>query len=377
MAFLNHPLTLLSHLDIIKLSQYGIFLIYFLFVKEVLSCSFLQSAANMNAIIYQVKSFNKHFAILVKKEKHNRFFVFCDFVYSMIRFGASASDYFDLEFYNKTASLKKQFVCWKLKRKFMKIVNDYDLEKADIFGNKVLFFKYFHKYIGRDWIDTATCSYEDFCAFVKKHPSFLIKPYNLSQGKGIRRESVDVNTQDLPALFEEYKKEKIILEEFIVQHSEVNRLYPKSVNTARIAALNDHGNLIIIGSCLRCGGCNSMVDNFSSGGFAAAIDPETGVIVSDGCNLHHDKVIKHPDTNVLFHGFKIPYWQEAIEMIKEVSQMVEGTNYIGWDVAFTEKGPVLVEGNYEGMFHAIQQADGKGLKQKLLKIIDDFVAKEK
>jgi len=192
----------------------------------------------------------------------------------------------------------------------------------------------------------------------------------MSQGKGIKKETVD-DSQDLQLIFENYKNEKMLLEELIIQHPRLNDLYPGSVNTARIAAVNCKGELVILGTCLRLGSGGSVTDNFSAGGLSATIDKETGIITSDGYNHLHDTIEKHPDTNETFRGFEIPFWQEAIAMIKEASTIVEGVNYIGWDVAFTEKGPVLVEGNFEGMFHAIQ-SNNNYLKKDVLKILNIF-----
>mgnify|MGYP000795309594 FL=1 len=45
-------------------------------------------------------------------------------------------------------------------------------------------------------------------------------------------------------------------------------------------------------------------------------------------------------------GFQIPLFDQALELCRTASRRVEAhLKYIGWDVAITPDGPVLVEGN--------------------------------
>jgi hypothetical protein len=53
----------------------------------------------------------------------------------------------------------------------------------------------------------------------------------------------------------------------------------------------------------------------------------------------------HPETGKTIQGFKIPYWEEMIELVEKASKVVSEVGYIGWDVAITPNGPILIEGN--------------------------------
>ena len=53
----------------------------------------------------------------------------------------------------------------------------------------------------------------------------------------------------------------------------------------------------------------------------------------------------HPYTGNPIQGFQFPYWEEAMDMVKQAAGKIEGMAYIGWDVAFTPDGPKIVEGN--------------------------------
>lgn len=56
-------------------------------------------------------------------------------------------------------------------------------------------------------------------------------------------------------------------------------------------------------------------------------------------------VLKHPDTHEDFDTLLLPDWSDAIDIVKTAHSHLNGYIFIGWDVAFTPNGPVLIEGN--------------------------------
>ena len=85
------------------------------------------------------------------------------------------------------------------------------------------------------------------------------------------------------------------------------------------------------------------VDNFTDGGMVVGVDLEKGEIVTDGVTIDGTVFTHHPETNTKFRGFKIPYFKETLEMVQEAGKTISG--YVGWDIAITENGPVLIEAN--------------------------------
>lgn len=53
----------------------------------------------------------------------------------------------------------------------------------------------------------------------------------------------------------------------------------------------------------------------------------------------------HPDTGAQITGEKIEGWQDMVNLCIEAHACLEHLPFVGWDVAMTEKGAVLVEGN--------------------------------
>lgn len=320
----------------------------------------------MDAIKIQLKSFNEGYQMLAANgDKRNKLWLFIDYLICALRYGSSASDYFDFEFYDKRHHVRKEFFCYKLKRKLFRTVQDYS--KRDIYDNKIKFFEAFEPFIGREWLYTPDANLAAFEAFSKRHPVVIAKPYNASGGVGVRK--LQLEGENLPVLFEQLKAENILLEEVISQHPTLNEIFDKSLNTLRIATVMVNGEMKILAAVFRCGSGNAATDNIGSGGMAVKVEPETGILISDARGHGKKRFIRHPDTGVMFHGFRIPNWDKVLSMLEKATRTVPGVGYTGWDVAVRENDAVLVEGNFEGMIHLLQRPANQGIRKDVEKIL--------
>lgn len=93
-------------------------------------------------------------------------------------------------------------------------------------------------------------------------------------------------------------------------------------------------------------------DNFSmgtTGNLIAYGDPETGVLEAavtlSPCGSGLCRLDRHPVTGKPFKGFRIPYWSEAMELVKRAQACFADLPTLGWDVAITDDGPKLLEAN--------------------------------
>jgi len=44
-------------------------------------------------------------------------------------------------------------------------------------------------------------------------------------------------------------------------------------------------------------------------------------------------------------GMQIPHWDKVVNMVMEAAKIPEDMRYIGWDIAITDEGCELIEGN--------------------------------
>ncbi len=308
-----------------------------------------------------------------KKTKKSRLAIFNDMRKCALKYGAGYMDYDLFEMYNLTDAERDTYITRGRNNDLIKKYNN--PEYAYIFANKVEFNKTFNKFIKRDYLKVRGSSKEDILNFITKHKVFMAKPVDGTCGKGI--EKLSIENQDLEELYTYLTnpEHNFLLEEVLTQCDEVSQIHPESINTVRIVTILDNKDIPhIICAYFRIGN-GKYVDNFNSGGMAAPVDEKTGIVKDLAIDKNKNLYERHPETNALIKGFKFPFWDEALAMVKEASLVEKHIRYVGWDVCFTPDGPVLVEGNdYPG--HDIYQLpehthDKKGIWPKFTQAFED------
>ena len=249
-----------------------------------------------------------------------------------------------------------------------KFNNKNDLDK---FKNKVKFDTIFKDYIKRDFISTKDLTLEKLTEFIKDKDKIVYKPLDLALGEGFTIIDCSNSAKDI---FKVIKGKKDgIIEDYIIQHPDLEKISP-SVNTLRIVIFNTGKECKFLTACLRMG-VNKMVDNFCAGGIAAGIDIKTGKINTTGIDKKKNRYKEHPISKVKLEGFKIPYWKEALKLVEQCYNLVPTVRYIGFDVAITKEGPIIVEGNASLPDYMIMQSvseEKRGLKDEFDDILEKY-----
>ena len=327
------------------------------------------------------ENFSREFASQkpLNHTKTNLNVYFCDHVLFSGKQGASYNDYFDFEFYRKSLALRDKFITQRQRRQIRIICNDYN--SLMFTKNKFIANKVFADFLHRDWLDTPNCTFEEFKAFVGKHPRFFSKVFNGSLGKGAAIISVNPN-ENLANLFENLKSRNRLLEEIINQHEDIAAFCPDTVNTIRIFTFLDIHNVVhILTTVGRFGRIGGFVDNVHvGGGYFVAIDSKTGIITSDGLTREHERVPKHADTGKIFKGFQYPCWDKVIALVKKLVKRIPQQHHIGWDIAVNNKGEaIFIEGNARPDIGFQQAPDDTGrlhLYTSLLEEIKNYNAEQ-
>jgi hypothetical protein len=109
---------------------------------------------------------------------------------------------------------------------------------------------------------------------------------------------------------------------------------------------------------------HNPADNFwRAGNMLGAIDIADGRIIRvvRGTGLDQRLNEPHPDTGRPIVGTRIPAWRTLIKMVRQASGVFAGIRTQSWDVALTNRGPVLLEVNFGGDLNLAQLAFGKGV----------------
>lgn len=278
-----------------------------------------------------------------KKTGKNKIAIFFDIINCAIRYGAGYYDYDIFAFYNMDHEHRKTFVTRVKNKKIISIMNDDTY--SDIYDSKNKFNKRFDKYLKRDWIDMTEAKFEDFKKFVEGKEYIFAKPNNGSSGNGIEKLRVS-DYKDIKELYNYIKEKNFgVIEEVIIQHKDLQRLYPSAINSYRIVTIVIDGKPQCAYAVCKMGTGGHFVDNSSNGGIFAPIDLENETIADVALSEHGEIFKKHPDTGIDLVGYKLPYVKEALELCYNAALEIEQIKFAGWDIAITESGPVIVEGN--------------------------------
>lgn len=204
------------------------------------------------------------------------------------------------------------------------------------------------------WVETGELrSYENLLADRSLRVDAVCKPADGIMGSDVfllKIEDGRLFIGGAEASAEDFRrklKTRHILQDRISQHAALSRLYGLAINTLRLVTYNQDGAVSLFSAGFRVGTGGAHTDNWSAGGILLAIDPQSGRVQGEGYMkpAFGLRVACHPDSGIQFDGFEVPDFQKAADLVCGFHTYLPGIHSIGWDVAITPEGPVVVEGN--------------------------------
>lgn len=222
-------------------------------------------------------------------------------------------------------------------------------------------------------LDNKVKSYEDIISEIKKRGYAFIKPNNMGKGSGVLRftyeqgkfyvDEKEVAEDELLALLK--KRNDYHICEGIKQSKYLNKLYDKTTNTIRMVTLRnpDTNEFEIYSAVQRIGTKETIpVDNGSRGGLTAKIDIDTGVLTSAKCIQRTVDYDRHPDSNNLIKGVKIPKWDSIKKEMLELANKFPYLYFVAWDILLTDEGICIIEANTSSGVNILQLWGGERKK---------------
>lgn len=301
--------------------------------------------------------FKNELKALSAKENVSSSVLFARFLYCFLRTGCGYSDFLNYKLYHKTNSELDEYVTIKHQDKFYEIVSP--AAYKTFFTVKPNFLKNFSKYIDRDYfVDGEKAELEKF---LKNNPEFMLKPFDGLGGHGVKKMTAD-EVASLDGFYKMLQDERLFVEGYVKQNSEINKLCSASVNTIRVMTFGYNGKSTILYAAMRIGNGVNHCDNFHQGGMGCSLDIETGKLYGNAVDKDLNVFESHPVSGVKFDGFQIPNWEKAKQMVLEAALVHDKIHVVGWDVAITEDGATFIEGNRRPGFDLVQVLSEKGRK---------------
>ena len=316
----------------------------------------------MDDLITYISEENK-----VKKAK-----VYFDFFLNAATRGIGYVDYLKGNYINLSNEEKKNYLTKRNYVRLVKYLNKRGYQM--IFHDKIVFNRIFKDYIGRDFTDIREVGYKGFKKFVTGKENVFAKKHNSFGGDGVKK--VNIAGEDLKVLFNQlYNNKQYLIEDTLIQNEYLDWINPKAVNNVRLVTLLKDGEVYVVFKTLRINAGSEEV--ISCHDIYMTLDDEGNVlgnVVDDECNIYK----KHPVTGFKFKGAKIPHMDKALELVKSAAKLIPEMRWIGWDVAITEDGAAIIEGNnYPSFglhqFYLLNDGEEIGKYKKIKEILKDEI----
>jgi len=190
----------------------------------------------------------------------------------------------------------------------------------------------------------------------------IVKPAAANSGDGIHVLSFDAGTYvddegvswtwtgltDALARKSERSGHAIIVQPFIRNAPSWQRFTSGGLATVRLLTGRfPNGHVECLRATLRMPADNAVIDNFSQGNLASAIDLDTGHLgtaVSKYPVTRGHAFTNHPDTEARIAGTVMPEWTDIVEQALHLNENLE-VPVLGLDVTLSDRGVQVVEAN--------------------------------
>lgn len=295
-----------------------------------------------------------------------------ELLFARIGYGFHPEECVCYELIGKPASVRDTFISSKDCVTAIFRMNDYS--EMQVFNNKGKTYQRFGSYYQRDAVYLANdLDYRKFLEFIKKHPVFVKKAVYEAMGRSVELLDVAACGHTEKQLFDSLISHgPHILEEQVFQSEYTKKLNSSSVNTIRCITFNTKHGLIAPYFFMKVGRAGSFVDNGGAGGILVGIDGQTGRLDTDGFDEYNRRYVSHPDSGVTLKGYQLPAWGQMKNICFEMSAQIPKVRYIGWDMAHTDKGWVVIEGNGMSQMIGPQTVYKRGCKAEVEAFMADM-----
>lgn len=158
-----------------------------------------------------------------------------------------------------------------------------------------------------------------------------------------------------------------LVQDYVRSHSNLRRFSSSALNTTRIVTILDNEKPVYLGGYQVFATGRQIIDSGAGGPVYAGIDPERECLLENGFYRPYfpdGSIIKaHPDSGIDFANHPLPGLKAALELCLKAHSLFYFNFVIGWDVAITEDGPLIVEANEKPGMNVLQCVAGGVRKQ--------------
>ncbi len=217
---------------------------------------------------------------------------------------------------------------------------------------------------------------EDLNSILNLTFPFFIKNITLEAGEGvlfcqILNNEILVNGHliTISDLVKILGNKKWIMQKKYISHKDLAAINSTALNSTRIFTILNGGEPEFLCAYQGFATGDATSDSWQHGSVYVGIELENETLKEIGLTSVSDKrgglLKEHPDSWIKFKDYKIPFLQEAVELCIRAHRLLYFSFIIGWDVAITDSGPLIIEANEKPGMNVAQAVNG-GLRRKIV-----------
>ncbi len=217
---------------------------------------------------------------------------------------------------------------------------------------------------------------EDLDSILEFTFPFFIKNITLEAGEGVLFCKIvqnEILVNGAPKKITDLNKilhnKKWILQKKYFSHKNLEAVNSTALNSTRIFTILNDSEPDFLCAYQGFATGNATSDSWQHGSVYVGIDLERETLKKFGLTSVSDKreglLEEHPDSGIKFKDYKIPFLQEAVELCIRAHRLLYFNFIIGWDVAITDSGPLIIEANEKPGMNVAQALNG-GLRSKIV-----------
>lgn len=160
----------------------------------------------------------------------------------------------------------------------------------------------------------------------------------------------------------------------LVNHPATREIFTgRGLSTIRVISLLENGTAKILYAMARVSTGSSSTDNFAhgeSGNLIAHVDHRSGRLGRmwgrrSGERYTLSEFPVHPATGRDVSGWRLPIWPELVETTLAAARAFPELPCVGWDVAITDDGIMMIEANRLWFADGLQVTLGRGIRRDM------------
>ena len=161
-----------------------------------------------------------------------------------------------------------------------------------------------------------------------------------------------------------------IIQEALRPHRRIEALCGPNISGIRVVILMEDGKPRVTDAVWKITTGDNYVDNFSEGklgNMIGRVDLDSGEVtrVQSGFGLDMRENPRHPDTSKVLVGNILPDWEDLLDICLKATSVAPELRFQHWDIALTDRGPVILELNVRGGLDIVQLAPQSGFYKTL------------